>query len=437
MTRAIPRRRPRRYLAGFLSAVLPGLGQLYAGRPGQAFLFLAPALVLLGMAAAALASSPTRTLATLIDPTVLLVLLILQGLVLVWRALAVLAAINDPRMPSYKPRDLLPVTLLLLFVLVPQLLLGYTTALVRGASQEIFETSIRGQDRQPITAPPDWQRERINVLLLGIDANSRRTQALTDTIIVASADPTGKSVSMLSIPRDLVDVPLPNGDIYRPKINSLVSYVDRNPDEFGWAQGDGVRALAGAVGTLLDVPIHYYARINLDGFVRMVDTLDGIDVRVTKALEDPTYGSYGLRGFRVRPGPRHFDGPHALAYARIRRASGESDFTRAVRQQQVLVAIRDRIVTGGFLGNIGGFVGAVGQTLETDMPPDRLPFLVGLMEEIDGDRVFRAVLVPPLVRDTSDERGSILVPDLVLIRQLGDRLFTPPGRDPRRLPSLP
>jgi polyisoprenyl-teichoic acid--peptidoglycan teichoic acid transferase len=421
-------------VAGYLSAFLPGLGQLYAGRPGLAFLFLAPALILIGLAAAAVLSSPTRTLATLIDPTVLLILLVLQGLILLWRLMAVGSAINDPRMLPFRARDLLPTLLLLFVVVAPQLLLGYTTVIVRGASQEIFASSLRGQG-EPIAPAPDWQRERINVLLLGIDSNSRRTQALTDTIIVASADPQGKSVSMLSIPRDLVDVPLPDGRVFHPKINSLVSTVERNPDAYPFAKGSGVRALAGALSTLLDVPIHYYARINLDGFVQMVDTLGGVDIRVTRALNAPSYRDYGVRGFSVRPGIHHFNGAEALAYARIRKADGENDFTRADRQQQVLVAIRDRIVKGGFLGNLTGFVGAVGQTLETDVPPDRLPFLVGLMEEIDDGRVFRAVLMPPLVREASDDRGSILIPDLPAIRLVADRLFSPVGQDPRALPS--
>lgn len=434
--RAPPRRRPRRFLAGYLSAILPGLGQLYAGRVGQAFLFLAPALLLLGLAAAAILSSPSRTLATLIDPRVLLVLLILQGLILVWRLLAVASAISDPRMAPFRASEMIPLVVLLLFVIVPQALLGYTTLLVRDASEDIFSTVGRG-DGVPIAPAPDWQRERINVLLLGIDSNSRRTQSLTDSIIVASADPSGKSVSMLSIPRDLVDVPLPDGGVYRPKINSLVSAAEQAPDRFAYAQGSGVRALAGALSTLLGVPIHYYARVNLDGFVRMVDTLGGVDIRVRRALDDPAYRDYGVRGFSIQPGLHHLSGPEALAYARIRRAQGENDFTRADRQQQVLVAIRDRIVKGGFLGNLGGFVGAVGQTLETDMPPDRLPFLVELMEEIDGDRVFRAVLQPPLVRQASDERGSILVPDVTAIRQLVGRLFTPAGRDPRPVPTSP
>ena len=57
---------------------------------------------------------------------------------------------------------------------------------------------------------------------MGIDSGPSRTQALTDSLMVISLDPVGRTVSMVSIPRDLVDVPLGNGDTFAPKINSLL-----------------------------------------------------------------------------------------------------------------------------------------------------------------------------------------------------------------------
>jgi LCP family protein required for cell wall assembly len=270
------------------------------------------------------------------------------------------------------------------------------------------------------------------VLLLGIDSAPNRRHALTDTIIVASVDPVGETVSMLSVPRDLVDVPLPNGETYRPKINSLVTYAEDHPDEFPEARGNGVAVLAGALGELLRIRIHYYAYVNLTGFVTLVDSVGGVDVRVTRALDAPDYRAHGVDGFHVKPGLQHFDGGEALAYARIRKADGENDFTRAGRQQEVLVALRDRVVRGGFLRDLSGFFTAAADTLSTDLPPDRLPFLAGLMQDIGGERTYRAVIQPPLVRfsSTPDPRGSILIPDLPRIRTLSAALFPPPGQTP-------
>jgi LCP family protein required for cell wall assembly len=429
-----PRRQPRgpsRYLAGFLTGILPGLGQLIQRRPRAALTFLLPSLIFVAALIGIVLSDPTRTFLTLLDPTVLLLLLVLQVLVLGWRLLALGSTLNDPRQRPLRARDALPVLLLVAFVVLPQLWLGYTTALLRGTTERIFVAQPSDPEQAPI-GPVPGAGERVNVLLLGIDSAPGRRHALTDTIIVASVDPTGETVSMLSVPRDMVDVPLPGGGTFRPKINSLVQYAERHREEFPDARGNGVRVLAGSISELLGVPIHYYAEVDLGGFVKLVDSVGGVDVRVTKALNAPDYRSHGVDGFSVRPGQHHFNGGQALAYARIRKAAGESDFTRAARQQEVLVALRDRIVGGGFLRDLSGFFAAAGSTLSTDVPPARLPFLAGLMQEIGGERTYRAVIQPPLVAFATkpDPRGSILIPDRPAIRALAAALFPPPGETP-------
>ena len=85
--------------------------------------------------------------------------------------------------------------------------------------------------------PPVAVDERINVLLVGVDATRLRTTVLTDTMMVVSLDPVGHTVTILSLPRDLIDVPLGNGDVFAPKLNSLMSYADSHPDDSptaGW-----------------------------------------------------------------------------------------------------------------------------------------------------------------------------------------------------------
>ncbi len=85
----------------------------------------------------------------------------------------------------------------------------------------------------------------------------------------------------------------------------------------------------------------------------MVDAVGGVDITVKKALADPNYPRLdGSHGWSVEPGPHHFNGSDALAYARIRKVLGESDLTRAARQQEVLVALRNRVVDAGILVNL-------------------------------------------------------------------------------------
>ena len=105
-----------------------------------------------------------------------------------------------------------------------------------------------------------------------MDSGVGRNTALTDTMIVASLDPVGRTVSMASIPRDLVDVPLPDGRTFKGKINGLVSYVRWHPGKFPGAR-DGQSVLAAAIGGLLGLEIDMWAQVNLGGFVYLVDSV--------------------------------------------------------------------------------------------------------------------------------------------------------------------
>jgi LCP family protein required for cell wall assembly len=273
--------------------------------------------------------------------------------------------------------------------------------------------------------------QRVNVLLVGVDSAPQRSTYLTDTMIVASLDPVGKTVSMLSIPRDMVDVPLPNGRKYAGKINSLAAYARRNPRQFKGANGNGIDVLQGALGTLLGLKIDYYAVVNLYGFISVIDKLGGINVNVANGFCDPTYTHFGVdRGFSITAGRHHLNGVQALAYARVRKAAGESDFTRAARQQEVLSGVRDKVVGGGFLEDPIGLLKSVGRTVQTNVPRSLIPDIVSWAKDVGREDTYRDVVDHPLVRGTMDRRGSVQIPDIPGIRALAAKLFTEPGTLP-------
>ena len=158
----------------------------------------------------------------------------------------------------------------------------------------------------------------------------------------------------------------------------------------------------------------------------MVDAVGGVDIDVAKGFSDPGYDGFGLdgRGFTVTKGPHHFNGAEALAYARVRKAPGESDFTRAARQQEVIVALRERVLRGGsVLWELPKLLDVVGDTVHTDMPVERLPDLAAVMDEMGRGSMVRAVIKFPLVhphqhplrrlaeprhrRDPGDGRGAV------------------------------
>jgi LCP family protein required for cell wall assembly len=284
---------------------------------------------------------------------------------------------------------------------------------------------------QPTPTPPPTPEplmSRVNVLLLGIDSGPGRNQALTDTMIVVSLDPVGNTVSMMSIPRDTVNAPLGDGAAYQPKLNSLLAYATRNPGAFPGRKP--IRVLKDTIGEMVGQTIDYYASADLPGFIKVVDAIGGVGVYVKEALADYRYKEYGFRGFFIDAGCHHMDGKTALAYARIRYSVGQNDFTRASRQQQVLVAARDQVVRKGLLLDIPALFGALGKTIRTDLPQDLAPRLAEFAAGIDARDVTQAVVQPPLVGYGHNAYGSVLIPDLAAIRAVADGLFSATGTKP-------
>ena len=342
----------RRLAAAALSALIPGLGQLLNGRRRLAALFLIPSLILLALGALIVGSqSGPRLAAWIISPQVLGTLLALNVLVLAWRLVAVGQAFLDTGRTGPTGRlGIVGLVVIAILVVLPHLAVYRYGSILGDTFDRIFTGEVLGAStiRGANAGPVPGEGERVNVLIVGSDKRGKRTANLTDTMMVASLDPVGHSVSIVSIPRDLIGTPLGNGDVFGPKLNSLMHFADSHPKAY--PQG-GLRTLEDAVGALLGIPIHYYASLDFDGFIKMVDAVGGVDVNVTKGFADPTYDGFGFegKGYAIAAGPHHLDGANALAYARTRKAVGESDFTRQARQQQILLALRSQATRGGSL----------------------------------------------------------------------------------------
>ncbi len=217
---------------------------------------------------------------------------------------------------------------------------------------------------------PETADSRVTVLLTGIDSSETRNHALTDTLLVVSADPLTGKVAMVSFPRDIARFELTSGKTFRGKINSLMSYADRNPDEF---PDGGLAALTQELGYLLGIPIHYYAAVDLAGFARMIDRVDGVTINNPTAINDASYGGWTdgrPPGFQLGIGSHTLAGQEALAYVRSRQ--GSSDFARARRQQQLLIALQRKLTDPAMLPNLPGILMDASDTVRTDFPVDQL-----------------------------------------------------------------
>ena len=427
----------RRTVAAGASAIIPGLGQLINRRFRLAKWFALPSLILIAFIAVRIAtSSPTRLFASIIAPTTMGILLVLNVVVLGWRLASVLHAFFDGR---YEPRSgragAAGLALLLILVVVPHGIANAVGSSAQAAFSTVFTSGAAGPGSGVAAAGGGpGANDRINILVTGVDSYPGRTETLTDSMMVVSIDPVGQTVSMISLPRDIIKVPLGNGNTFGPKINSLMSYADRHPSQF--PQG-GMRTLENAVGALLGIPIHYYARIDFIGFVKLVDTVGGVDINVTRAFNDPKYDGLGVNppgklGWSVTKGPHHFNGYEALAYARSRYAIGESDFTRAARQQEILIALKSKLVSdGSLLTRLPELMNDFAALVKTDVPTDRLPDLAAIADELNPASTYRMVLDHPWVKPGNDPvLGSVQIPDLTLIRAAIASIAPPPGTTP-------
>jgi len=434
------------------------LGQLALGARRAGLALALPPLAL-GVVVVVALLGPNRIgiLAQLIDPGVLAALLGLQLALLAWRLASVGDAFRRGR-GATRGKGAAVTALALALVLVPSGYAAYLTETAREASQDVFSPSgqvwaptgrqlfepdddfgvapTAGATASPEPSPTEGP-SRYTVLLIGVDWGPGRTTFLTDTMIVASLDPAAGAVEMLSVPRDLVDVPLPDGRVFRGKINSLVAYAEHNLRKFPGADS-GQSVLAAAIQQLLGLQIDGWAQVNLPNFVSVIDAIGGINVTVENGFCDARYREYGFNGFAIGEGRYHLDGEGALAYARIRKAAGESDFTRAARQAQVIVAARDRIVAGGFLADPGKFIRSMGKLVSTSIEPAALAELAEPAAGIARDHIFQKILTYPNIHYVAgDPRGWIVVPDLPRIERLVARVFPPVGTLPVGIDPMP
>lgn len=274
------------------------------------------------------------------------------------------------------------------------------------------------QGRAPAEALPNITKERVNILLLGIDKRTtEKGPSRTDTMIVVTVDPQSKTAAMLSIPRDLW-VPIPGYSENRINTAHFLGERDKYP-------GGGPALAKKTVQYTLGEPIHYYVRINFEGFEKLVDAIGGITIDVKESIHDEKYPdeNYGYMTVDIPAGVQHMDGKTALQYARVRH--GSSDFTRAKRQQQVLKAIRDKVLSLDIpLTKIPEMLRLVGGSVQTDLSLSEMYALAKLAREIPAENIKSAVIDESMTTPQITPDGAyVLIPERARVRALVDELF--------------
>ena len=269
--------------------------------------------------------------------------------------------------------------------------------------------------------------DRINLLLLGIGGPGHDGAYLADTIILVSLKPSTGQLAMLSIPRDLY-VPIPNHNWRKINNANAFGLEDKYP-------GGGEQLTADIISDIFDQPIQYFARIDFAGFEQIVDDLGGVNVNVEQSFIDNQYPTddYGYQTIRFQAGRQTMDGARALQYVRSRKTT--SDFDRSRRQQQVLVAIRDRALSFGTLLNpirITDVLTDLGNHTKTNLEVWEMLRLAELVERLTVGQIINRVLDNggdgPLKSETTIDGAFILRPkagpdDWSELRQIAADIF--------------
>ncbi|NUP77376.1 MAG: LCP family protein [Nonomuraea sp.] len=264
---------------------------------------------------------------------------------------------------------------------------------------------------QPGQGPPEdpWAgRERVNILLLGGDADDNRTGVRTDSMNVASIDVKSGNTVLLSLPRNLENVrfrpgtpmaqrfpggfrlPADPGGGRSDLLNSVWEYADAHPELFGGSRHQGPKVLMDTIGYTLGLKLDWYALVNMWGFARLIDAIGGVTLTVE---QDVVFGKYneGL----VKAGTRKLKGADAMWYARSRTYS--DDYTRMRRQRCVLGALLDQADPATVLSRFNRIALATKELIRTDIPRSMLKNLVPLALKVKNAKVSSLQFVPPLI----------------------------------------
>lgn len=279
-------------------------------------------------------------------------------------------------------------------------------------------------------------QDRINILLLGMGGKNHDGGYLTDTIILVSLKPSTKEVAMMSIPRDMMIMVEGMG---WQKINTINAFAERKKP------GSGGVAISQAVSDVLDIPIHYYFRIDFSGFINIIDHLGGVEVYVENTLSDYRYPISGREDYEdyyaryehlyIEKGWQKMDGALALKYARSRHALGVegSDFARAKRQQKIIQAVKDKLLSAENLlrpAMITSIISELNDNLLFNLKAWEGLKLWQIFKDINSDNISNYVLDDGpsglLVAGRSEAGAYILSPrggDYSEIRYLVNRFF--------------
>lgn len=283
--------------------------------------------------------------------------------------------------------------------------------------------------------------ERVTVLVLAEEHRQGDTERAyqTDTMMLISVDPVAKTITMLSIPRDLwVDIP-GSGNYKIDEANFL-------GDAYGYGGGGPALAVK-TIQSNFKLKVDYYFRLDFTAFETFIDAIGGIDIVNAKTIDDPQYpdGAHDYEPFYLSAGPHHLDGHDALRYARTRH--GSTDIVRAQHQQEVILAVRSKVLSLNLLPSLVAQAPdlylKLNQSVKTNLTLQEMIALAVLAQDIPKENIKNAVIDYNYVQNglepakAGDPPQQVLIPEWDRVDTLINNLFPATKPQTRGLAATP
>ena len=309
----------------------------------------------------------------------------------------------------------------------PNISAGTTTPLLNAQGTPLPPIPGKAPANNPVTTLTPWDGAgRVTVLLLGLDYRdweAKEPASRSDTMILLTLDPQTKIAGILSIPRDLwVAIP----GFKHGKINTAYYLGDAYK-----LPGGGPALAVKTVESFLGVPVNYYAQIDFGAFVRFIDEIGGVTIDVPANITIDLLGTGSKTKKKLKAGIQNLPGEWALAYAR-NRYTENGDFDRARRQQQVIMAIRDQVLSFNMLPVLiqkgPTLYNEIASGIRTNLTLDQLIKLALLAQDVQEQNIQRGIIDKSNVFFGNSPDGlSILIPIPDDIHNLRDQIFATSG----------
>ncbi len=289
---------------------------------------------------------------------------------------------------------------------------AYSSQVVGVSREVVTEVFTETETSEPLEG-------RYNILLIGADSGAERFGIRPDSMTVVSLDADTGSTVLVSLPRNLENVPFPEDspmrDLYpfgfscgdECLLNAVHTAAEERTDLYPGSDDPGLEATIDAVEGATDLTINYYVMVNLSGFSSLVDAVGGVDMDIRSPIA--MFGKEDLDQTQfIEPGRQTLDGNEALWYARSRVQS--DDYTRMGRQKCLLSAMLDQLSPQSVLLNATEIARSGRNLLSTDIPATELGQFADLALKSRGEPISTVSLVPPVVNTQA--------PDFDVIHQL-------------------